>query len=119
MHQRATLAHQIGKFDVALARHGADLERAVLLADIAQAVDPVEVDDVVGQHVTHVEHGHQRLPAGEQLGVLEAAEQADGVGDRARIVIGKGRWFHAGSLRVFDSVPKTVHQFKNIHQSQS
>ncbi len=91
----------IGELDVALARHGADLDRAVLLADVAQAVDPIEVDDVIGQHITHVEHGHERLPAGQQLGVLEAAEKADGVGDRARIVIRKGRWFHAGLLCVF------------------
>ena len=68
----------------------------LLLADVAQAVDPIEIDDVVGQHEAHVEHRHERLPAGQQLGVVEAAEKADHVGDRARIVIGKGRWFHAG-----------------------
>ncbi len=96
VHQRAASAHQVGKFDVALARHGADLERAVVLADVAQAVDPVEIDDMVGQHVAHVEHRHQRLPAGEQFGIVEAAEEADDVRRRARIVIGKWRWFHAG-----------------------
>ena len=96
VHERATLAHDIGELDVALARHGADLERAVLLADVAQTVDPIDVDDVVRQHVTHVEHGHERLPAGKQLGVLEAAEETDGIRNRARIMIRKGRWFHAG-----------------------
>ena len=97
VHQRAALAHHIGEFEVALARHGADLERAVVLADVGQAIDAVEIDDMVRQHEAHVEHRHQRLPAGEQLGVLQPAEQADGVGDRARVVIGKGRRFHAGS----------------------
>ena len=53
------------------------------LADVGQALDPVEIDDVVGQHEPHVEHRHQRLPAGQQLGVVEPAEQADDVGDRA------------------------------------
>ena len=100
VHERATIAHGIGELDVALARHGADLDRAILLADVAQAVNPIEVNDVIGQHVTHVEHRHQRLPAGEQLGVLETAEEADGVRDRARIMIRKGRWFHAGLLCV-------------------
>ena len=96
VHQRAAPAHQVGEFDVALARHRADLERAVAVADVAQALDPVEIDDVVGQHVAHVEHRHQRLPAGEQFGVVEAAEQADDVGDVARIVIGKCGRLHAG-----------------------
>ena len=81
MHQRDALAHDVGEFDVALARHGADLERAVGLADVGQAVDLVEVDDVVGLHEAHVEHRHHRLPAGEELGVVEPAEQADGVAD--------------------------------------
>ena len=71
VHQRAALAHHIGEFEIALARHGADLERAVVLADVGQAIDPVEVDDVVRQHEPHVEHRHQRLPAGQKLGVLQ------------------------------------------------
>jgi len=54
VHQRATFAHQIGEFDVALPRHGADVERAVSFADMAQALDPVEVDHLIRQHVTHV-----------------------------------------------------------------
>ena len=82
VHQRAALAHQVGEFDVALARHRADLERAVVLADVVQAVDTIEVDDVIGQHVAHIEHRHQRLAAGEQFGVVEAREQADDVGRR-------------------------------------
>ena len=85
VHQRAAPAHQVGEFDVALARHranfnGADFERVLAVADVAQAVDPIEIDDVVGQHVAHIEHRHQRLAAGEQFGVVEAAEQANDVG---------------------------------------
>ncbi len=41
------------------------------VADIGQALDPVEVDDVVGLHEAEVEHRHQRLAAGQQLGVLQ------------------------------------------------
>ena len=69
-----------------------------LFADMAQALDPVEVDDMIRQHVAHVEHRHQRLAAGEQLGVVEAREQADDIGGAARIVIGKERWLHPGRV---------------------
>ena len=48
---------------------------------------------MVGLHEAEIEHRHQRLPAGQKLGVVEAAEQRDGVGDRARIVIAKGGGF--------------------------
>ena len=61
----------IGEFELALARHGADLERPVAVADIGEALDPVEIDDVVRQHEAHVEHRHQRLAAGQKLGVVE------------------------------------------------
>ena len=64
-----------------------DLQRAILLADIAQAVDAVEIDHVIGQHVAHIEHRHQRLAAGQQFGIVEARQQRDGVGHAARIVI--------------------------------
>ena len=98
VHERAALTHEIGEFDLALARHRADLERAVALADVAQALDPIEVDDVVGQHIAHVQHRHERLPAGEQLGVVETAEKAERLRNRAWIVVRKGRWFHADYL---------------------
>ena len=125
VHQRAAPAHQIGEFDVALARHranfnGADFERAIVLADVAQAVDPIEIDDMVGQHVAHVEHRHQRLPAGEQFGVVEAAEKADDVGQRCADRDRKRREASCRTLQLlrelsdFDTVPKSVHQFKNI-----
>ena len=66
------------------------------------ALDLVQIDDMVGQHETHVEHGHQRLPAGQQLGVLQAVEQPDDIADGARIVVAKGRRFHADADQVAD-----------------
>src|SRR6202035_2574911 len=44
VHQRAAPAHQVGKLDVALARHGADFERTIVFADVAQAVHPAEIE---------------------------------------------------------------------------
>ena len=76
-------AHRIGKFEIALARHGADLERIVDFADVGQALHEIEIDDVIGLHEPHVEHRHQRLAARQQLGVLELREQSDGLADRA------------------------------------
>ena len=87
VHDRPARAHRIGEFEIALARHGADLERAVGFADVGQALHAVEIDDVIGLHEAEVEHRHQRLAAREQLGVLETAEQPDGLVDRFRIVI--------------------------------
>jgi hypothetical protein len=59
VHDRPARAHHVGVFEIALARHGADLERAVSLADIGQPLHAVEIDDVVGLHEPKVEHGHQ------------------------------------------------------------
>ena len=69
-------------------------ERAVRFADVGEAVDLVEVDDVVRLHEPHVQHRHHRLPAGQQLGVVEAAEQRDGIADGVRIVVTEGWWLH-------------------------
>ena len=94
VHDRPARAHRVGKFEIALARHGADFKRAAHLADVGQAFNAVEIDDVVGQHKSHVEHGHQRLTARKQLGVFEAAEQPDRLADCFRIVIAKGWRLH-------------------------
>ena len=56
----------------------------------------VEVDDVVGQHEAHVEHRHQRLAAGQKLGVVERAQEAHRLGKGFRIVILERRRFHRG-----------------------
>src|SRR5262249_57782571 len=74
-------------------------------------------DDVIRQHEPHVEHGHQRLAARQQLGVFEAAEQPDGLAHRFRIVITERRWLHLGRTEPgWDAAslhtPTTVHQSK-------
>ena len=96
MQQRALRLDEVGEFEVALARHGADLERPAALLDAGHALDQVEVDDMVGLHEAHVEHRHQRLAAGQELGVVELAQQAHGLGKRFRIVVLKGWRLHRG-----------------------
>src|SRR5262249_61866179 len=77
----------------------------------------VKSDDVMGQQDPHVEHGHQRLPPRQQLGVFQAAEQPDGLAHRFRIVITERRWLHLRRTEpVWDAAslhtPTTVHQSK-------
>src|SRR5437870_3681643 len=110
VHQWAALADEIREFELPLARHRADFQRAVVLADEGEALDPVEVDDVIGQHEPHVKHGHQRLAAGKELGVLEPAEKRDSIRDAARVVVAEGRWFHAGLTMAGDGRPGLLYR---------
>ena len=122
-HQGAAPGDHIGELEVALARHAADLQRAVDLPDERQALHPIEIDHMVGLHEAHIEHRHEGLAAGQELGVLEAPEQRHHVGDRAGIVITEERRLHMDRSREDHArinrarqtlhIPKTVHQFKN------
>src|SRR5258708_36821002 len=121
VHDRPARAHRIGKFQIALARHGANLERTLDFADVGQSFHEIEIDDVIGLHEAKVEHWHERLAAREQLGVFELREQSDGLADRFRIVIAKGRWLHLlpdrAECRSLHT-PTTVHQSKKNSISQ-
>ncbi len=94
VHQRTARAHQLRELEIALARHGADLEHAVRFTDICKALDAVQIDYVIRQHEAHVEHRHQRLSTGKQLGVIAAAQQFDDLSNCLRIVISERRRFH-------------------------
>src|SRR5262245_8630972 len=98
MHDWAALPDEIGEFEVALARHRADLERPVAFPDEGESLDLIEVDDVVRQHEPHVQHRHERLSAGQELGVLQPAQEGDGIPDCAGVVVAERRWLH----EVFD-----------------
>ena len=96
VHDWKLRAQDVGELQITLPRHGADLDRTVVLADVGEPLDEVEVDDVIGQHEAHVEHGHQRLSAGKQLGIFQAAQQLDRLSDGFRVVVAKGWGFHMG-----------------------
>ena len=120
VHDRPARAHRLGKFEVTLARHGPDVERALRVADVGEALDAIEIDDVIGQHEAHVEHRHQRLAAGKELGVFQAGEQPDRLADGFRIVIAKGRRLHrwrvgpggGTSLHTLSTVPQSKKSFE-------
>ena len=61
-----------------LSRHRPDDEGAGFLFDEVEFGHAVEIHDAVRKHVAHIEHRHQRLPAGEQPGVLACGQQCDG-----------------------------------------
>ena len=94
VHDRPARARRIGKFKIALTGHGADFQPALGLTNVGEAFDAIEVDDVVGQHEAHVQHGHQRLTTRQQLGVLQRAEESDRLGDGFWIVITEWRRLH-------------------------
>src|SRR5258708_2787669 len=70
-----------------LARHGPDLDLPAVDADVGKLADSIQVDEVIGHHITKVQHRPQGLPAGQELRVFQRGEQAKHVGEIARIVI--------------------------------
>ena len=61
--------------------------RRVVAAD---AVDPLDLEHIRYAGDRNIGHRHQRLPAGEKLGVFACRQQADDLADGARIAIGEG-----------------------------
>ena len=93
-HQRAMFGDVGGEFEVALARHGADAQVAVGDRDTAQLLESAEIDQMIGDHVAKVHHRHERLPAGQNLGVRQLGQQLGGLLELPRRVIIERSWFH-------------------------
>ena len=92
--ERAVLGDFRRKFEVALAGHGADAHPAIADRDAAQFVEAAEIDEMIDDHVAEVHHRHERLPAGQNLGVGQARQQLGRFLEPPRRVIVEGRWFH-------------------------
>ena len=86
------------RHQIALAGHRPDFDRIVGFHDPCERRDTVQVDHMVGHRVAHVEHRHQRLTSGQQLGVLLVRQQAHQLVDGRRIVIGERRRLHSVPL---------------------
>ena len=77
-HQRAMLGDFRRRFDIALAGHGADTQAPVAHHDAAQFVETVEIDQMIDDHVAKIHHRHERLAAGQNLGVRQFRQQVGG-----------------------------------------
>ena len=83
--------------------------RAVADGDAAQVVDAAEIDQMIDDHVAEIHHRHERLPAGENLGVGQARQQLGGLLELPRRVIIERRWLHVGGLRAYaDLTPSSA-----------
>ena len=84
---------------VALPRHRAEADLAVLLADVGERRDPVQVDERGGPRQAEVQQRHQALAAGQHLGVAAVAAQRRErlVEARGRVVLELGR-FHCSEV---------------------
>jgi hypothetical protein len=95
---------------IGLTRHRADFDLIIADLDAGHSRHPVEIDEVIRRHDPHIEHRHQRLPAGEQFRVFETREQIVEIGTAPRIVVDEGRGLHgivlASLMRTIISAPQ-------------
>ena len=93
-HQRQPPPDQRRKFDGALRGHRADHDFIAVLSNVGEALDAVEIDQVVGIRDAQVEHRHQRLTAGEHPGIVELLQVAHGFAQRSRQMVLERRRLH-------------------------
>ncbi len=79
--------------DAALTHGGADVQLVPAPFEAAELVQRRDVDERPRPAQAHREHRHEGLAAGEHLGVARG-EGLDGVGDRARAVVGERCGLH-------------------------
>ena len=87
--------HHVGELDLALARHGADLERAARLADVGRALDPLRSMMWSGCTNRMLSIGISDCPPARSLALSSVPRRPTASLTRARIVVAEGRWFHA------------------------
>ena len=93
------LPEQRRALDRVLARHGADHQPAVLGAEIGQAGDTVQVDQVRRPREPEVHQRHEALAPRERLGgISERPEELQCLVDVPRIVIVEDGWLQAAFL---------------------
>ena len=90
----------VGALQRALPDEGADAQAAVGPGDHGgQRGHAIDVDHVARPGEAEVEHGHQALPAGQDLGpVAVAGEETERLLDRGGVVIAESGRLHRGSL---------------------
>ena len=88
------------RFELALARHGADAQPAVADRDAAQVGDAAEIDEMIDDHVAEIHHRHERLPARQNLGVGQRRQQLGRLLELPRRVIVERSWLHWSRSRL-------------------
>jgi hypothetical protein len=76
----------------------ADRDAVAVVADVAELVEPAEVDEHRRPRDPELHRRDERVPAGEQLRVLVASERLDRVVDGGGAVVLEGRRDHALAL---------------------
>ena len=71
-----------------------DRDPIAVLTDVTQLVEASDVDEQRGTRDAQAHGGNERVPAGEKLRVLVAAEQGNGLIDRLRPLVVEGRGNH-------------------------
>ncbi len=76
----------------------ADRDPVAVLADVAEVVEPADVDEHRRARDAELHRGEERVAAGEHLRVLVAPEELDRLLDRPRPLVREGRGDHAPAL---------------------
>ena len=93
-HQRAMPGDFRCQFEFALAHHRADAKLALSNSDTAQVVDAAEINEMIDDHVAKIHHRHERLSAGDDLGVRQRGQQFGSFLELPRRMIVEGCWLH-------------------------
>src|SRR5262245_9215706 len=79
-------------------REGSDRDPVAILADVAQVVEAADVDEHARPRDAELHRRDQRVPAGEELGLVVAAEQLDRLLDRPGPLVREGSRDHTPAL---------------------
>jgi hypothetical protein len=71
---------------------------------------------MIDDHVAKIHHRHERLPAGQNLGVGQARQQLGGCLELSRRVIVERRWFHRPGIVAAGLDPRSM---RNPHSLRS
>ena len=98
---RAGVRHLRAEFNVALARHGTDLDMGFCDAHAGELGHAIQIDDMIRQDETHVEHRHEGLPSRQRLRIIQSRKQVDRLLQCRRIVVAERRRLHLAHILAF------------------
>src|SRR5439155_1109936 len=93
-HDGALRLEHLRRFDFPVRRYRADGDHALVFFDSRQAGHLAQVDEVLGLGQAELHHRNQAVTAGEDLGVVELAEQLESIRDAGRSVVLERGWIH-------------------------